>query len=108
MKTEPDAETMRQVSVAVAQQEAMAGPVQHLSHGTRLFRVASGWQSRAIAADPGVSVCRDLRSLDAAMQDENRPVIFIPFDAMMTGGDIEKVSKRHGVIKTLFWEERDA
>lgn len=102
------AETLRRVSVVLAQQEGMAGPQKFLPHGSRLFRVQSGWQGKALAGDAGVAVCATLRELDAAVRDENKPVIFLPADAMMTEADIERVCQRHGVVKTLFWEERDA
>ncbi len=104
----PDvAETLRRVSVVLAQQEGMAGRQKFLAHGSRLFRVPSGWQGKALAGDAGVAVCANLRELDSAVRDENKPVIFLPADAMMTEEDIEKVCQRHGVVKTLFWEERD-
>lgn len=104
----PDvAETLRRVSVVLAQQEGMAGSQKFLAHGSRLFRVPAGWQGNALANDAGVAQCANLRELDAAVRDENKPVIFLPADAMMTEEDIEKVCQRHGVVKTLFWEERN-
>lgn len=102
------AKALAGVSVVLAQQAAMEGPVQHLSHGTRLFMVASGWQAQAIAADAGTLTCTNLRELDAAMQDETKRVIFLPQRAMMTAEDIEKVCRRHGATKTLFWEDKGA
>ncbi len=102
------AETLRRVAVVLAQQEGMAGRQKFLAHGSRLFYVPSGWQGNALANDAGVAVCATLRELDIAMRDENKPVIFLPVDAMMSQEDIERVSQRHGVTKTLFWEERDA
>ncbi len=105
----PDvAETLRRVSVVLAQQEGMAGAQTFLPHGSRLFRVPSGWQGKALAGDAGVAVCANVRELDAAVRDENKPVIFLLADAMITAEDIERVCQRHGVVKTLFWEERDA
>lgn len=102
------AETLRRVSVLLAQQEAMTGAQHMLSHGSRLYRVPAGWQSTVVAGDPGVAVCASLRELDAAVRDENKPVIFLPVGAMMTVEDIDQVCRRHGAVKTLFWEERNA
>ena len=101
------AETLRRVSVVLAQQEGMAGRQKFLAHGSRLFFVPQGWQANALAGDAGVARCANLRELDAAMRDENKPVIFMPVDAMMAEEDIERLCQRHGVVKTLFWEERD-
>lgn len=99
-----DQDALGAVAVTLAQQEGMAGPMRHLAHGTRLFRLPQGWQSRAVAEDKAVAVCETLLQLDAALQDENRRVIFLPLHAMMTEEDIERVCQRHGVAKTLFWE----
>lgn len=101
------AETLRRVSVVLAQQEGMEGRQKFLAHGSRLFYVPSGWQGNALANDDGIAVCTNLRELDGAVRDENKPVIFLPANAMMSEEDIEKVCQRHGVVKTLFWEERD-
>lgn len=102
------AETLRRVAVALAQLEGMAGRQKFLAHGSRLFRVPLGWQSQLLSRDVGMTTCVTLRELDLAMRDENKPVIFLPADAMMLQEDIERVCQRHGVVKTLFWEERDA
>lgn len=101
------AETLRRVSVLLAQQDAMQAEQHMLSHGSRLYRVPAGWQARVVADDPGVAVCQTLLQLDHAVADANKPVIFLPVGAMMTVEDIDKVCRRHGAVKTLFWEERD-
>lgn len=100
-----DQDGLRRLALAAAQQEAMAGPMRQLPHGSRLFTVPAGWQSRVIAAE-APNPCTTLMALDKAMRDESTAVIFIPFDAMMTDDDIERVCQRHGVVKTLFREER--
>lgn len=101
-----DASVLKRVALSVAQQDAMQGPVRLLSHGSRLFAVPHGWQSRLIGGEEAIPACRSILELEEAMQDENTPVLFIPFDAMMTDADIEKVSRRNGVVKTLFREEK--
>lgn len=101
-------ETLRRVMAVLAQQEGMAGRQKQMAHGSRLFYVPSGWQGRALGGAEGVTVCANVRELDAAVRDANKPVIFLPVDAMMTEEDIEKVCRRHGVVKTLFWEEKNA
>lgn len=101
-----DGETLQKVASAAAMQDAMAGSCRMLSHGSRLFAVPHGWQSRAVAEGGDVLSCCSMLELEDAMQDENRPVIFIPFDAMMTDADIEKITRRNGVTKTLFREEK--
>ena len=95
------------LALALAQQGAMAGPVRLLAHGSRLFWVARGWQSRAIAQAEHTAVCMNLRELDRAMTDPDKKVIFLPETARMTEGDIARVCHRHGAVKTLFWEKGD-
>ncbi len=110
LKSENDfpggAPALAAVATALARQAAMDGAVRNLAHGSRLFRVAEGWQSRVLAEDPRAIVCATLLELDRAMQDETKRVIFLPWDAMMTADGIETVCRRHGATKTLFWEER--
>ncbi|HCS22580.1 MAG TPA: hypothetical protein PLW48_06515 [Alphaproteobacteria bacterium] len=97
-------ETLKQVGAAAAQQNAMERGARFLAHGTRLFTVSSGWESKMIREDRGVPSCETMLELEAAMRDENVRVIFIPADALMTDADIEKISERNGVTKTLFKE----
>jgi hypothetical protein len=97
-------ETLRQVGAAVAQQNAMERGARILAHGTRLFTVPAGWESRMIREDKGVPSCETMLELEEAMRDEDVRVIFIPQDALLTDGDIEKISARNGVTKTLFKE----
>lgn len=94
-ETAPD--TLRRMAVLLAQQEGLAGQQVFLPHGGRLCRVPAGWQGAALSGDPAVAVCASLRELDAAVRDANKPVIFLPADAMMTTEDIERVCQRHGV-----------
>ncbi len=96
----------RRLAPLLAELEALAGAVRFLPHGSRLFRLPAGWQAAAFLQRLDVARCQTLLDLDAALQDENRPVIFLAKDAMMTENDIEKLCQRHGVTKTLFWEER--
>lgn len=97
-------DTLKEVGVAVAQQKAMERGARFLAHGTRLFSVATGWESTMIRKDKGVATCDTLLTLEEAMHDESVRVIFIPADALMTDEDIEKVCQRNGVTKTLFKE----
>lgn len=97
-------DTLKQVGAAAAQQNAMGRGGRTLAHGTRLFTVPAGWESRMIRDDAGVVSCETMLELEAAMRDENVRVIFIPADALLTDADIEKISERNGVTKTLFKE----
>lgn len=97
---------MQDVAGALVRLDALAGPVRHLSHGSRLFRVPAGWQGDVLAGQPDVAVCTTMLELDSAFVDETKKVILLPHHAMMTVEDIERISHRHGAVRTLFWEER--
>lgn len=95
---------MEEVAAEVARQKAMErGPV-FLPHGSRLFHVAAGWESKMIKHDKAVSSCETLLELEAALQNPDVKVLFIPVNALMTEKDIEKVCHRNGVTKTLYKE----
>lgn len=100
-------ETLKQVGAAAAQQNAMERGARFLAHGTRLFTVPAGWESQMIRQDKGVPTCESMLELEEAMHNENVRVIFIPQDAMLTDGDIEKICARNGVTKTLFKEVKE-
>lgn len=97
-------EELQEAAVIVAQRNAMARGARNLQHGTRLFTVEQGWESKVIAADKSVAVADTLLTLEAALRAPEPKVIFIPHDALMTDGDIEKLCQRNGTVKTLFKE----
>ena len=99
---------MAEVADLVACREAMAGGALHIGHGSRLFYVPRGWESRRLTGMAGVVQCDTMLSLEAAVRDENTMVIFLPYDAMMSQGDIEKICRRNAAVKTIFWEVREA
>lgn len=98
-------DVLGRMALEMAQQQAMAGPVRHLSHGTRLFQVPTGWASQVIAGQDGVSFSRTEAELVAAMGGATGSVIFIPADADISAEKIAEISRRYGVIKTIFQEE---
>lgn len=100
-------DTLNDVAVAVAQKNAMGRGGRTLQHGTRLFPVASGWESKVIAADQGVAVADTLLVLEAAFKNPDVKVIFVPHDALMTDGDIEKICARNGATRTIFRETKE-
>ncbi len=95
---------VKKVATAVAHQNAMERGCKFLPHGSRLFEVEQGWQSTVIRQGNGVAVADTLLTLEEAIRNPETPVIFIPFDAMMTTADIEKLCQRNAIIKTLFRE----
>lgn len=97
-------DTMDKLGALAAQGNAVDRGGKFLPHGCRLFMVEKGWESVMIRKDPGVHVCDTLLSLEAAVQNPDVKVIFLPLGSLMTDGDIEKVCQRNGMIKTLFKE----
>ncbi|MCE9507825.1 MAG: hypothetical protein K8R48_05865 [Alphaproteobacteria bacterium] len=97
-------ELMNKVAVEVAHQNAMERGCKFLPHGSRLFTVEQGWESAIISKDKGVAVADTLLTLEAALRNPENKVIFIPLDAAMTEGDIEKLCQRNAITKTLFKE----
>jgi hypothetical protein len=95
---------MNKVAVEVAHQNAMGRGGKFMPHGTRLFMVEQGWESVMISGDKGVAVANTLLTLESALRDPENKVIFIPIDAAMTEGDIEKLCQRNAITKTLFKE----
>ena len=93
----------RTASVA-AQQNAMERGCKFLPHGCRLFEVAQGWESKTIGQDKDVAVADTLLTLEAALRDPERKVIFIPAGALIGDRDIEKLCQRNAIVKTLFKE----
>lgn len=91
-------------ALTVAQLNAMAQGGTGLPHGSRLFDVPAGWESRMIAAGSGVPTCATMLSLEEALRDTEVKVIFVPLGALLTNGDIERVCQRNGVTKTIFRE----
>ena len=85
---------------------AMNGQTIFLAHGSRLFFVGSGWESRTIAADRNSFVCHTVTDLQSAMTNPHCAVIFISAEALLTQADIERVCERNGVAKTIFQERR--
>jgi hypothetical protein len=98
------AETLDRLGAVVAQEKAMRGEVRLLPHGSRLYFVPAGWESAMIRKDPAVRGCETLLALEAAVQDPDAKVIFLPLGALMTETDIEKICRRNGAAKTLFKE----
>ena len=100
-------ETLEEVGAAVAQQKAMERGPLFLPHGSRLFQVASGWESNMIRRDKGVASCETMLELEAAIRDQDVKLVFIPLNAIITNADIEKICQRNGVTKTLFKEVKE-
>jgi hypothetical protein len=100
-------ELLDKVGAAVAQQKAMERGPLFLPHGSRLFQVASGWESNMIRQDKGVASAETLLELEAAIRNPEVKVVFIPVNALMTTPDIEKICQRNGVTKTLFKEVKE-
>ena len=101
-----DTSIMAEVADLIACREAMSGSVLHLGHGSRLFYVPQGWESRRLESMAQVVRCHTMMDLEAALRDENIKVIFLPHDAMMSQGDVEKICQRNAAVKTIFWEAR--
>ena len=97
-------ELMSDVAVAAAQQNAMERRCTFLPHGCRLFEVEQGWESAMIAKDRGVTVADTLLTLEEALRDPAKKVIFLPLGALMTDQDIEKLCHRNAIVKTFFKE----
>ncbi len=99
---------LQETAVIVAQRNAMERGGRTLQHGIRLFTVEQGWESKVIAGDAHAAVADTLLTLEAALRADDKKVIFIPHDALMTDADIEKLCHRNGTIKTLFKEVKKA
>lgn len=101
-------ELLDQAALIAAQQSAMERGCKFLPHGSRLFTVEQGWESTMINRDKSVLVADTLLSLESALRNSENKVIFIPFDALMTDGDIEKLCQRNAIVKTFFREVKKA
>jgi hypothetical protein len=101
-------ELLDTVASVAAQKKAMEHGCKFLPHGCRLFQIPQGWESGMIGRDKAVTSCDTILSLEAAMRDPDAKVLFIPADALLTDGDIEKICQRNGVTKTLFKEVRES
>ena len=99
-----DQETLAAVTQATAQIKAMQGQTVFLPHGSRLFFVAPGWETKTIAADRHVATCKTIMEFQSAMRDEKVRVVFIPADALLVQEDIERVCQRGSAAKTIFSE----
>lgn len=102
----PPPDLLERTASVAAQQNAMERNVRHLPHGCRLFQVEQGWESMSISRDKNVTVADTLLTLESALRDPQKKVIFIPLDALMTDADIEKLCQRNAAVKTLFKEVR--
>lgn len=102
----PPPDLLERTASVAAQQKAMEGTCKFLPHGCRLFEVEEGWESIVISRDKNTVVSDTLLSLESALRDPEKKVIFIPLDALMTDADIEKLCQRNAVVKTLFKEVR--
>lgn len=95
-------ERLHDMAVMLAEQAAMEGSVRLLPHGTRMYDIAEGWESRQLK---GVSaVCGTIGSLEKAMRDPGITHIFMEKAALITDKDIAKVAQRNAVPKLLFRE----
>jgi hypothetical protein len=92
------------LAVAAAHQNAMERSCVFLPHGSRLFEVEQGWESAAIRADKKTAIADTLLSFEEALRDTERAVIFIPLDALIGSGDIEKLCQRNAITKTILKE----
>lgn len=72
--------------------------------GSDVFAVPHGWASGALQEEPGMVTVRTVFELDAAVQDENTTTIFVPLDTFGLPV-LEKILRRNGLVKTIFWEE---
>jgi hypothetical protein len=99
-----DQKTLAAVTSAAAQIKAMQGQTVFLPHGSRLFLVAPGWETKTIAADRHVATCKTVMEFQSAMQDENVQIVFVPADALLQQADIERVCQRCAAAKTIFAE----
>lgn len=95
---------LKKTASVVSQQAAMEQSFTLLDHGSRLFEVQAGWQSRSIQTDPAVTCCETLLELENAVRDPDAKIIFMSFRALIMPSDIETIIKRNGATKTLFKE----
>lgn len=100
-------DTLEEVGAAVAQQKAMERGPLFLPHGSRLFQVASGWESNMIRRDKGVAEASTMLEFEAALRDPDVKIVFVPLNAIMTNADIEKICQRNGVTRTIFKEVKE-
>jgi hypothetical protein len=103
-KRPPVQKTLEELAAFVAQQDAMRHGIRFLPHGGRLFTVPRGWQAGVLRGNPAITACETLLELDAALQDADTKVVFIPAEALITEQDVEKLCLRNGVAKTIFRE----
>ena len=75
------------IAVLLAQKNAMERPFVQLSHGSRLFTVARGWESAVLKHDEKTAPCGTLLELEAALRDPGKPVVFVPADALICGDE---------------------
>lgn len=101
------AELLDKIGSVAAQKKAMEGGCKFLPHGSRLFCVPKGWESDMIRGDKSVTSCATMLELEAAVQDADARVLFIPSGALLADADIEKICQRNGITKTLFKEVRE-
>ena len=96
---------LRHMTVDIALQKAMTGPVVFLPHGGKMFDVLQGcWESAAIRSATGVALAESIMTLQMAMRNLEVAIVFIPAQTVLQPDDIERVCKRCGVGKTIFRE----
>ncbi len=95
-------ELAKKLADIVAKLNAMS-EFKTLPHGSRLYRVAKGWETSIIESDPEVTTATTLGEFEKALR-HNRGQVFIPEDALISEDGIEQVCQRNGVAKVIFKE----
>lgn len=104
-----DAEQARALLETMAFQEMASTAVAGTSHGSRLARLKPGaWQAGILRHSAGVVEASDGVSLRRAMQHPGDAVIFLPQEAMVTAGIIERICAESGLAKFIVWETDEA
>jgi len=75
-----------------------------LSHGSKLYRVAPGWEGSMIKNDINVRCVKDLRAFEGAVRDPDLVTIYIPIDVAVSEQKIEQICHRYGITKTIYKE----
>jgi len=95
---------VKDLAVLLAKQSAMRGERKTLSHGSIVYFVEDSWKNAMIEQSQNISIVETMLQLETEVKKTENVAIFIPHDALITMGGLEKVCARHATAKTFFKE----
>ena len=95
---------VKDLATLLAKQSAMRGERKTLSHGSIVYFVEDSWKNAMIEQSQNITIVETMLQLETAVQDTDNVTIFIPHDALITMGGLEKICARNATSKTFFKE----